>query len=45
MQDFISDFDADFKNVIHFFEEISKIPRCSRHEEKVADYLEKLGAE
>ncbi|WNY25104.1 hypothetical protein MsAc7_06450 [Methanolapillus millepedarum] len=44
MQDFMLRFDTDFKNVISFFEEISKIPRCSRHEEKVADYLEKTGA-
>ena len=26
--------------MLHFFEEISKIPRPSGHEEKIADYIE-----
>ncbi|MCL2550282.1 MAG: beta-Ala-His dipeptidase [Methanimicrococcus sp.] len=35
----------DFKNVLSFFEEISKIPRCSQNEERIASYLENFGKE
>lgn len=33
---------ADFKTVLFMFEEISKIPRCSSHEEKIASWLEQF---
>lgn len=35
----------DFKNVLSFFEEISKIPRCSKNEKRIASYLENFGKE
>ena len=35
----------DFKDVLFYFEEISKIPRCSKNEEKIATYLENFGKE
>jgi len=35
--------EPDFQTVLLFFEEISKIPRCSKHEEKIASYLENFG--
>ena len=35
--------EPDFQTVLSFFEEISKIPRCSKHEEKIASYLENFG--
>ena len=35
--------ESNFKSVISFFEEISKIPRCSKNEEKIAAYLENFG--
>jgi aminoacyl-histidine dipeptidase len=37
--------EPEFQNVLSFFEEISKIPRCSKHEEKIASYLENFGKE
>jgi Di- and tripeptidases len=33
----------DFEAVLSIFEEISKIPRCSKNEEKIAAYLENFG--
>ena len=37
--------EPDFPIVLSFLEEISKIPRCSKHEEKIASYLENFGKE
>ncbi|RVU55191.1 aminoacyl-histidine dipeptidase [Anaerosphaera multitolerans] len=34
--------DFEPKKVFHYFEEITKIPRCSLQEDKIADYLEKF---
>jgi len=31
------------ERVMYYFEEISKIPRCSHHEEKISNYLAELG--
>ena len=33
------------ERVLHYFEKISKIPRCSGHEQKIHDYLIKKGEE
>lgn len=33
------------ERVLYYFEEISKIPRCSGHEQKIHDYLMKKGEE
>ena len=31
------------ERVMYYFEEITKIPRCSHHEEKISNYLAKIG--
>lgn len=33
----------DFKSVLSYFEEVSKIPRCSQNEERIASYIENFG--
>ncbi|MCL2142522.1 MAG: hypothetical protein FWH46_06625, partial [Methanimicrococcus sp.] len=35
--------DAEFETVLSFFEEISKIPRPSKHEKEIASYVEEFG--
>ena len=35
--------DTEFETVLSFFEEISKIPRPSKHEKEIASYIEEFG--
>ena len=35
----------DYKTIFHYFEEISKVPRGSYHNEKISDYLVQFAKE